>query len=79
MKTPASKIPHATVETRPERPGGLACPKCGTHIPFTIETLLSERRFPCPNSACGGALRLDTGQSREALALLERFRSGKPG
>ena len=73
MKDPKPLIPYATLETRREEPGGVACPKCGTRIAFTIEMLLSERRFPCPNAACGGVLTLDTARSHEALSLLQKF------
>lgn len=74
MTNPGGKVSKVAFDTQGEATGGLACPKCGTRIPMTIHSLLVERRFVCPNSACGGILTLDATRSHEALRVLERFR-----
>lgn len=49
-------------------PGGFPCPECGTLIPVTINDLLDSGAVKC--GACGLALTVDQGPSRDALAML---------
>lgn len=72
MKMPTPQSPPGTAQSP-----GMACPKCATHIPFTIDSLLVERRFRCPNLICGGVLTLDPDASSEALSLLKKYRDSK--
>lgn len=75
MTKPAGAMPHVSFDTRSEEPGGIDCPKCGARIRLTINALLVERQFRCPNSDCGGVLTLDASRSQDALTMLERFRT----
>ena len=73
MMKPGSPPAHPGTESQDGAAGGIACPKCGSHIPMTIAAVLIERRFVCPGPACTGVLTLDSNRSSEALSLLKAF------
>ena len=63
----------AKINTRPvdSRVGGLPCPKCGTKIEMTLDSLLVRRSFTCMNPKCRTTLRLEESASKEALTAIK--------
>lgn len=68
MVNPISDI--AKITTKPAASSaGLPCPKCGTRIELTLDSLLVRRNFTCANPQCRTILTLDERASAEALKI----------
>lgn len=69
----------AKINTRPvdSRLGGVPCPKCGTKIEMTLESLLVRRSFTCANPKCRTTLRLEESASKEALTAIKIINAKK--
>ncbi len=56
----------------------IACPVCGTRIPFEVKTLLAGISFTCPNTECNSSIGLTpestpiVEQTIEKLELLKK-------
>lgn len=59
-----------------EQNPGFPCPNCATPISVTLEALLSQASFKCPNPGCATVLRLDKRQSGDALDAAAKLKAG---
>ena len=55
------------------RTPGTPCPNCDNFIPMTIEALLGNGAFRCPNPECQTVLQVNLGESRKSLEELKKF------
>ena len=62
--------------TQTPKTAGLPCPECKTIIPISLDSLLAERNFRCPNSDCRLVVSLDRSQSRDALDAAMKLKAG---
>jgi hypothetical protein len=51
----------------------MPCPECKSPLPMSIEILLSGQPIKCLNPACGIELKVDYGQSSQAMKELEKL------
>lgn len=70
------KSAHAQYQTHSQdtQTGGVPCPSCDTFIPMTLQDLLSNKSFCCPNRDCRTRLRLDSRGSSSTLAALRSYK-----
>lgn len=52
--------------------GQIPCPFCGQPVALPVDAVLRRQTIPC--LVCGAELSVDADNSREALAMLERWR-----
>ena len=63
MRVPLQTPSHTTA--------GIPCPQCETRIETTIQALLVQSQFECPQ--CGLVLTLDRGASWRAMTALQEL------
>jgi len=63
------------MNNRQQQPSGLKCPVCGGFIPISMQQLLTEERFTCPQ--CSLEIRLNKTDSRQALNALQKVKDAE--
>ncbi len=63
------------MNSKQQKPSGFNCPVCGGFIPVSIQQLLTEEKFTCPQ--CVLEIRLNKDDSQKALNALQKVQDAE--